>query len=206
MGAINRSFFFDTTRLTLFDGTLKQSQVNGLTSLLNYWESNHSEKDDRWLAYILGTIHHEVDRKMQPIKEYGGDSYFFQMYDINGSRPKVAKQLGNLASGDGVKFHGRGFVQITGRYNYADWEGRLKTDLTSSRKDADKVLELNIATQIVFEGMILGTFTGKALGEYFANVRQDWEGARSVVNRGDKKALIASYAKKYYAALSYTDV
>ena len=54
------------------------------------------------------------------------------------------------------------------------------------------------------EGMILGTFTGKKLGDYFKGVKQDWEGARRIINGTDKKALIASYAQKYYAAISYT--
>ena len=204
MSKINRKFFFDTVRLSLFDGRLTQKQVDGLTTMLDYWEKNHAEKDDRWLAYVLATAHHEVDRKMQPIKEYGSDAYFFRMYDIEGDRPHVARRLGNLAPGDGVLFHGRGFVQLTGRANYADWENRLGTDLTSSRAKADKVLNLARATQIIFEGMILGTFTGKKLSDYFQNVREDWEGARRIINGTDRKALIASHARKYYAAISYT--
>lgn len=204
MSKINRQSFFDNVRLNLFDGSLRQKQVEGLTVLLDYWEKNHAAKDDRWLAYILATAHHEVDRKMQPIKEYGGDRYFFRMYDIEGDRPRVARTLGNLARGDGVLFHGRGFVQITGRANYADWQNRLGKDLTSTRSKADQVLKLKIATKILFEGMIEGTFTGKKLSAYFMNARQDWEGARRVVNGRDKKALIASYAKSYYAAISYT--
>src|SRR5690606_35648496 len=104
----------------------------------------------------------------------------------------------------GVLFHGRGFVQLTGRANYAGWEGRLGIDLTSSRAMADKVLDLGIATRILFEGMILGSFTGKKLSDFIQGVRQDWEGARKVVNGTDKKALIASYAKSYYRAVSYT--
>ncbi len=204
MSKINRKFFFDTVRLTLFDGSLRQTQVTGLTSLLDYWEKRHADRDDRWLAYVLATAHHEVDRKMQPIKEYGGDAYFFRMYDIDGDRPAVARRLGNLATGDGVRFHGRGFVQITGRYNYADWQNRLNVDLTSNRSCADRVLDLARATEIIFEGMIHGTFTGKKLSDYFVNVQQRWEDARRIVNGTDKKALIASYAKKYYAAISYT--
>jgi len=204
MSEINRQFFFDTVRLTLFNGSLRQKQVEGLTALLDYWEKNYAASDDRWLAYVLATAHHEVDRKMQPIKEYGGNRYFFRMYDIEGSRPHVARRLGNIAKGDGVLFHGRGFVQLTGRANYVLWQGRLGKDLTSNRRKADQVLNLKIATQILFEGMIDGTFTGKKLSNYFLDIRQDWEGARRIVNGTDKKALIGSYAKSYYSAISYT--
>ena len=40
------------------------------------------------------------------------------MYDKDGERPKVAKDLGNTQKGDGVRFPGRGYVQLTGRSNY----------------------------------------------------------------------------------------
>jgi hypothetical protein len=204
MQNINRMFFFDTVRLRLFDGKLRQSQVHGLTVLLDYWEHKHSNKDDRSLAYALATAHHEVDRKMQPIKEYGSDAYFKRMYDIEGKRPWVAKQLGNLTPGDGVKFHGRGFVQLTGRINYCDWGSRLDLDLTSNRAAADAVLDVKVATMILFEGMILGTFTRKKFSDYFNSAKEDWEGARRIINGTDKKVLIASHAKKYYSAISYT--
>jgi len=204
MSKINRKFFFDTVRLRLFDGKLKLSQVSGLTVLLDYWELKHSKKDDRWLAYALATAHHEVDRKMQSIKEYGPDSYFKRMYDIQGNRLWVAKRLGNLQPGDGVMFHGRGFVQFTGRVNYADWGNRLNLDLTSSRVAADAVLDVEVATMILFEGMILGTFTRKKFSDYLNATKEDWEGARRIINGRDKKVLIASYAKKYYSAISYT--
>lgn len=204
MSSINRKFFFDTVRLTLFGGSLRKRQVEGLTIFLDYWEENHAAKDDRWLAYVLATAHHEVDRTFKPIKEYGSDKYFFEMYDKDGFRPKVAKSLGNYASGDGVKFHGRGFVQLTGRANYAYWQEYLAVDLTSHRSKADQVLETKVAMEIIFEGMIRGTFTGKKLGDYFVNVKQDWRNARRIVNRLDKADLIASYAISYYRAISYT--
>ena len=36
------------------------------------------------------------------------------MYDKDGERPKVAKDLGNTKKGDGVRFHGRGYIQLHG--------------------------------------------------------------------------------------------
>ena len=68
---INRKFFFDHARADLFNGGFTQGQVNGLNAILDEWESNYKNKDDRWLAYMLATVHHETDRKIAPIEEYG---------------------------------------------------------------------------------------------------------------------------------------
>ena len=45
---INRAFFFDQVRKTLFDGKLKQSQVEGLTAILEATE------DPSALEYTVG--------------------------------------------------------------------------------------------------------------------------------------------------------
>ncbi len=68
---INRQFFFDYARIHLFGGTLKSAQTAGLTGLLDEWDAHHAQEDDRWLAYMLATTHHETDKRMQPIHEYG---------------------------------------------------------------------------------------------------------------------------------------
>lgn len=197
---INRRFFFDQVRLSLFSGKLRQSQVSGLTVLLDYWESKLASEDDRWLAYVLGTVHHEVDRTMQPIEERGGDRYFFRMYDIEGDRPRVARRLGNTEPGDGVKFHGRGYVQITGRKNYTLLGDRLSVDLVNNPELA---LETDIAAEIIFYGMVNGLFTGKSLEDYFSASKDDWVYARRIVNGTDRANLIADYSQRYYAAISY---
>ena len=44
MSKINRKFFSDTVRLRLFDRKLKQSQLGGVTVLLDYWVTTHSAK------------------------------------------------------------------------------------------------------------------------------------------------------------------
>ena len=201
MSPINRRFLFDSVRLTLFDGSLRQKQVDGITEFLDYWEKNFAAKDDRWLGYMLGTAHHEVGRTMQPINEFGGNRYFFKMYDKEGQRPEVARDLGNTERGDGVRFHGRGYVQLTGRANYKKMGGRVHEDLENKPELA---LDTKIATKIIFEGMMEGTFTGKKLSNYFNSTTEDWRNARKIVNRLDRADLIAGYAKKYYAAISYT--
>ncbi len=152
---IDRARFFAAARVSLSAGTLNQGQVNGIEAILDEWE--HRQLTDlRHLAYMLATPYHEVDRTMQPIKEYGGERYFFRMYDITGDRPGVAKHLGNLQPGDGVRFPGRGLVQLTGRKNYA----RMSELVTRPRwsidleEDPDKALQLASAVAVMFEGML----------------------------------------------------
>jgi putative chitinase len=198
---INRRFFFDNARLRLFDGRLTSSQVDGLVAILDQWEMHHSQKDDRWLAYALGTVHHETGRTMCPIREWGGPKYFFKMYDKRGARPHVARDLGNAEEGDGVLFHGRGYVQLTGRRNYAFWQQRLGVDCVQS---PDVVMQPGIASRILFEGMELGAFTGKKFSDFFSGPREDWRNARRIINRLDKADLVASYARDYYSSISYT--
>ncbi len=198
---IDRHFFFDRIRLTLFDGALRQSQVDGLTAILDAWERDHAASDDRWLAYMLATAHHETDRTLQPVREMGGEAYLRRMYDIAGARPALARKMGNIEPGDGIKYCGRGFVQLTWKNNYRAMTGPTCVDLVTF---PDKAMELPVATEIMFTGMIRGMFTGKKLADYFDRSRADWTGARRIVNGTDRANLIAGYGKAYYAALSHT--
>ena len=204
---INRKFFFEQVRATLFTGKLNQGQVAGLSFILDAWEASHSNKDDRWLAYALATAFHETAFTMQPIKEFGGPSYFFRMYDKNSPLPKrraVAARLGNVQAGDGVLFFGRGYVQLTGRRNYTLMGTAYGVDLTSGQAAADRVLDASLAAKIMFKGMEEGTFTGRKLANFFSGQTQDWVNARKIINGLDCAANIAAYGKKFYAAISYT--
>lgn len=202
--AINREFFFGHVRQHLFQGRLKQAQVDGLDFMLDTWEADYADGDDRWLAYALATSHHETDMKMQPINEYGGNRYFFDRYDPEGSHPEIARRLGNTQPGDGVRFHGRGFVQLTGRANYKKMQDKFGVNLTASDANADRVLGAELAAEIMFYGMQNGVFTGKKFADYFNAEDEDWVNARRIINGLDKANLIAGYGRAYYAAISYT--
>ena len=196
---INKPFFFSQARNTLFGGSLTTKQVDGLNAILAEWETNHSKKDDRFLAYMLATTHHETDTKMQPIDEYGkgaGRPY--------GKRLKLAKD----SAGKHIPytnttqiFYGRGFVQLTWYENYDKAGKRLQKDFL---QNADGVKVLANATKIMFLGMMEGWFTGKKLADYFNAQTEDWKNARRIINGIDKADAIKEYALKYYACISYT--
>lgn len=198
---LNRRFFFDHVRHTLFGGRLRQSQVRGLTAILDAWEALPEREDDRRLAYVLATAHHETDRALWPIREAGGIAYLTRRYDIRGERPALARSHGNVSPGDGVRYAGRGFVQLTWRDNYARASAALGEDLVG---DPDRALDLTVATRILVTGMREGWFTGRCLADYFNGPREDWVNARRIVNALDKANLIAGFALAYYAALSHT--
>ncbi len=186
MSRINRTFFYQHARETLFNGSLRQSQVDGMTAILDYWEKHLAGSDDRWLAYSLGTTHHETDRKMQPIEEYGRGRN---------------RTYGRPDPQTGLKYYGRGFVQLTWKYNYKKLGDELHVDLVNH---PERALDLGIATRVMFVGMINGFFTGKRLSTYFNKTTADWVNARRIINGTDRAQLVASYARLYYAAISYT--
>lgn len=200
---INRKVFFDRVRAKPFGGKLSATQVSGMTFILDAWEASHAGKDDRWLAYALGTTFHETAFTMQPIRELGGDARFRRLYDIEGDKPALARQLGNLTPGDGVRFHGRGYVQLTGRTNYTAMQTAFGGDLTGSRAAADGVMEPGLAAKIMFRGMEKGTFTGKKFADFFNATKEDWVNARKIINGLDKAEKIAGHARDFNAAISH---
>ncbi len=99
------------------------------------------------------------------------------------------------ADGDGYTYRGRGYVQLTGRANYAKVGAALGLDLLHK---PDMALDPIIAAMILVRGCCDGWFTGKKLGDYLPD---DYRGARRVVNGTDKQDVIASYAREFEAAL-----
>jgi putative chitinase len=192
---MNRDQFFARVRVRPFGGSLTQSQVDGLNVLL---DKAPAGMDTRWLAYCLATTFHETARTMQPIKEHGGSAYFTRMYDIRGDRPHVARALGNVNPGDGAKYAGRGFVQVTGRRNYALAGQLLDLDLIGN---PDLTLRAEIAAPILYEGMIEGWFTTRKLSYYFNATTDDPVNARRIVNGTDKAAPIARLHGEFLEAL-----
>jgi len=167
-------------------GPLSQGQVDGFTAVL----AGLKGWNRTWVAYALATAWHETAKTMQPIKELGGPAYFTRMYDINGDRPAKARELGNLAPGDGARYAGRGYVQLTGKINYARY---------GIADRPDDAMKPDVAAKILRDGMEAGRFTGKKLGDYLPG---DYVNARRIINGLDKADDIARNAVGFERALT----
>src|SRR5690348_7214115 len=111
----DRKMFFERYRVEF--ARLSQSQVDGLTAIFDALEADETISDVRQLAYILATTKHECADRWQPIAEFA-----------SGKAYEGRRDLGNTQRGDGPRFKGRGYVQLTGRRNYAYFARRLGVD------------------------------------------------------------------------------
>jgi putative chitinase len=197
---IDREYFFNAVRGSLFGGSLKQSQVDGMNYLIDIWE-DHFDKQagdnaTMWLAYALATVFHETAQTMRPIEEYGQGS---------------GKSYGQPTGPYDQCYYGRGHVQLTWEDNYKKGEDVLKSryglDDVPLHQYPHRMLEDETSALVLFDGMIYGWFTGVGLPKYFdaAKGTEDAYNARKIVNALDKAATIEGYYQKMKAALVDTD-
>ncbi len=193
--------FFADLKAGIMGPTLSANEVAGTNAILKAvgdagWPLS-------WAAYGLATAYHETAHTMLPIKEFGGPKYFFRMYDRRGARPAVAKRLGNTQDGDGARYFGRGYVQLTGRANYHKAGDELHVDLEGN---PDLALDPEIAAKVMVLGMSEGWFTSKSCGTYLPAGdgvcdSAGFKSARYIINGQDCAAMIAGYAQRFQQAL-----
>ncbi|MFM7382470.1 MAG: peptidoglycan-binding protein [Microcystaceae cyanobacterium] len=126
--------------------------------------------DRNQLCYIMATIQHETAATFKPIAEYGG-----------ASRPYAP-------------YYGRGYVQLTWKYNYAKYSDKLHQDYVSH---PDQVMQPDVSLFVIVDGMKNGVFTGKTLGDYISGDHVDFVNARRIINGTDRAELIAGYAQQW---------
>ncbi len=193
---MNEAAFFKTVRARL--GPLNQGQVNGLNTLLAAVAGaplSHA-------AYMLATAWHETAKTMQPVRERGGKDYFTRLYDVAGERPKTCIAYGNTCAGDGARYHGRGYVQLTWKVNYQRAGEKLGVDLVA---DPDLAMNADLAARIMRRGMDEGWFSGKKLADYLPGegvaTKAQYVAARRIINGTDRAELVEDYAQAFERAL-----
>jgi putative chitinase len=104
----------------------------------------------------------------------------------------MALANGNTCAGDGPRYCGRGYVQLTWKNNYARAGEKCGVDLVAY---PDKAMDPAIAAKILREGMEHGWFTGKGVQRLSPRCGQGDERpvrrARFIINGSDKAQQIA---------------
>ena len=188
----HRTTFFESYRELFNPPRITQQQVDGIEVLLNFIENDSALRDLRHIAYLLATIKHECADTFQPIKEFAsGEDYEGRL------------DLGNIHPGDGPRFKGRGYVQITGRANYRKFGRRFDIELEDNPTLA---LDPQVSYKIASEGMRHGLFTGRELNDFIHGDHSDYRNARRIINRLDKTDKIKAHAEKFESILRASQI
>ena len=101
--------------------SLPDSLMDDYTACVNTFNMSRLEQ-----GYFLGQCGHESCGLRYPLEIASGADYEWR------------DDLGNTTQGDGVKFAGTGFIQVTGRYNHQ----RFSDYLSETNRPDPKVMEL----------------------------------------------------------------
>jgi len=195
---IDKEYFFKKCKTSSSKKVRIEKIFNGIKE---YYSKKGRSCNLKQIAYMLATIKHETAGTFKPITEYGGKTYFNRYDPVlanTQARRNRAIKMGNTQKGDGYKYRGRGFVQLTWKKNYKKAGDYLGIDLVNHPKLA---LEQDNATKIMIYGMETGMFTTRKLSNYITNSKADYYNARKIINGHDKASTIEKYAKGFEKCL-----
>jgi predicted chitinase len=139
------------------------------------------------IAYVLATAEHE-SAGFATLEEFA-----------SGDRYEGRADLGNNQAGDGRRFKGRGYVQLTGRNNYTAYGKRSGIRLVNLPFVLMNWAALSV--YVIVDGMMRGAYTGRRLDEFVNAGKQDFRNARKVVNGLDAADKIAVQATEWLGKL-----
>lgn len=121
------------------------------------------------IVAVVATV--ATEGPFAPINEYGSPAYFVKNYWEDLDR---RHSLGNTSAENAVKYHGRGFVQLTGEANYWKYSDAAGVDLL---KDPEKANDPEIAARLLVAFM-------RDHGCDVWATRGNWRKVRTQVNGG----------------------
>ncbi len=162
-------------------------------------------------AAIMAQCNHETGGFVY-MAEAGNEEYFtygtsrgrkiHSGYDVRGSNPTRARSMGNTRPGDGSKYRGRGYIQLTWKNNYRDIGTAMGRNFVDN---PEQVAQREVAAEIVVQWFSNPRMKGAQSGVPRNN---QWNNVRAVtrsVNGGtlglsDRANKFAYYKNKYQVA------
>ena len=134
----------------------------------------------------------------QQLNEIKKDPYKFGEF-VYGKNTKIGQGMGNTETGDGYKYRGRGFIQLTGKSNYRAYSDVAGVDLV---KNPDALLDPIISAKVSAEFIKRGSKTLDFKNQQEADraITQVIGGLGLNLNKGYGKELLArvqEYSVKY---------
>lgn len=175
-----------------------------IEGVVNYYETQELDCFLPHIAYALATARHETlwQGVYFESRGEGGPVSYFNKYDpvlaSTKSHRDRAISMENTEEGDGYKYRGRGYPQLTWKVNYRRCGTHLGLDLVG---EPDLALEPSVSAGCMLYGMFSGIFTGAKVTRYINRGSKDYFNARRVINGVDKAALIEGYAELFEAIL-----
>lgn len=168
--------------MALSDADIKAAGGYSTTAMGKYWPvivaalRAEGIGQDAVLAAAAATLKAEVGASMAPVSEWvpSGTNPYDYFEGVYGVGTSIGSKLGNTAVGDGYKYRGRGFIQLTGKSNYATFGKRVNQNLIAN---PDLALTPTIAAQVLAAYF-------KDRGVAAAANRGDWQAVRRYVNGG----------------------
>mgnify|MGYP000945617930 CR=1 FL=1 len=116
--------------------------VTGIAEHFDGLAGDHAVTARLRICHFLAQAAHETDG-FRTLEEYGGPAYFI--------RYEGRRDLGNTQAGDGIRYHGRGIFQLTGRANYRRFGQLLGIDLETEPEQA-KEPEISLRVAFAYWG------------------------------------------------------
>jgi len=171
-----------------FEFRRNQSQANRDKSAAAIIEAARAKQlSNAQIAYVLATAEHESD-SFKTLEEYS-----------SGTQYEGRADLGNTRPGDGARFKGRGYVQLTGRLNYTRY-----SEISGLQLARLPIIVMNwpaLSVFIIVDGMLRGVYTGRRLADFVNRSKQDFFNARQVINGHDRAEKIADQASDWLRQL-----
>jgi putative chitinase len=115
--------------------TMKTFEINTPLRLAHFLSQCGHESGG--FRFIVENLNYSVKGLMTTFKKYFPTESLAKKYERNPE--KIANKVyanrmqnGNEASGDGYRFRGRGYIQLTGKANYIEFGKVIKEDLTKN--------------------------------------------------------------------------